>query len=308
MITFCGENDVLEKFSESQLLEAFKLSYMQNKDMIMRHFREGGYNGARSNSNPKRKKGQSITDYYQKFHYSQLMNKFKEMIDERMFFDAPPWWCYLIDEDDTGIRLCLAHMDYPVVEENPDGTPSVCAADEDEVFPLVELKYRMVTVEEFAEIYNSTPVTVRQWIRRGKVTSAFKDGNIWRIPELATVYGRGYPYRVYYYRSGYTADEVPAKFGFMMNKDAISIEKIDDSSRNYIIKTYVEYHYDKRQGYDKNSDNIIHIEEYGSTPYQLADTVTMNYKDKESFELSLLENPMIYADQRSIIRGGVDYL
>ncbi len=53
-----------------------------------------------------------------------------------------------------------------------------------ETFDLIEMKPKMVTVEDYAGLHDVNVVTVRQWIRRGKLRKAQKYGNEWRIPEF----------------------------------------------------------------------------------------------------------------------------
>ena len=44
----------------------------------------------------------------------------------------------------------------------------------------------MITVSEFAELHGVQSVTVRQWIRRGKLRAIKKQGRDWLIADLPT--------------------------------------------------------------------------------------------------------------------------
>ena len=81
-------------------------------------------------------------------------------------------------------------MDYDDFDE--DGEPTSVSVMPGQTFELVTVPSALLSVEEYAAVYNVSVTTVRQWIRRGKIRSAIKNGCEWSIPELAAVSGRGY--------------------------------------------------------------------------------------------------------------------
>jgi excisionase family DNA binding protein len=72
-----------------------------------------------------------------------------------------------------------------------------------ELYSLVKIQSPHVSVAQFAELHNVAVTTVRQWIRRGKLRSAKKNGRDWLIPSLTEKPYRGYESGNYYW------DELP---------------------------------------------------------------------------------------------------
>ena len=70
-------------------------------------------------------------------------------------------------------------------------------------------------VEEYAAATNTEAVTVRQWIRRGKLRNALKIGSEWRIPEITDPPRRGYTPVSYYNKGGLIA--FPKEFGVSLS-------------------------------------------------------------------------------------------
>ena len=63
--------------------------------------------------------------------------------------------------------------------------------------PDLSLAPHTVTVMQYAQAHGLNPITVRQWIRRGKLPEAKKLGILWVIPE-----GTQIPTRRNYKRKG----------------------------------------------------------------------------------------------------------
>lgn len=117
-----------------------------------------------------------------------LLKEFRSKIALSPVFDAPAdWWAFSFEIASTAITLNLEH--YAKVEFDGD---EIADTQVDASFPLIQVKAKLLTVEEYAEQYGVLPVTVRQWIRRGKLRTAVKAGYIWMIPELTTLPTRGY--------------------------------------------------------------------------------------------------------------------
>lgn len=285
MPTYLGDPEYINKFTEDELLESFRSGYMYTKEMILQHFDrriEKGKNRLNKNS-------QSPMKLYYYNHYVQLMQEFREEISKRKLFDLPPWWCYAVDESSEGIQLCIMHMDYPIVEEN-NGQLDVHACDEDEVYVLIEKKYKYVTVEDFAKIYDVGEVTVRQWIRRGKIIGVKKEGNMWKIPEVSLVEKRGYKTRTYYYKTGYNGDDMQVKYKWLKNVNAIEIAQSNEDKKKFNVNIYNK----KMEGKQEKIYNLS--------------THVMDVREKETFELMLLENNNIYSNAYTGIVEGTDWI
>ena len=87
-------------------------------------------------------------------HYCQALHdafqRFYNAISEKSLFDAPKGWYFEIEQDLHGVRLYLVN-------------------EQKERYILFEQKPEMLTPLEYAEVYEVTDITVRQWIRRGKL-------------------------------------------------------------------------------------------------------------------------------------------
>lgn len=137
----------------------------------------------------------------------RLFDKFYKEV-ETMFLMEPlsDWWGYGISVRETGISLKLCHFTilYDFNRERTEEYPTIgqLAADEDYTIHITSAK--LLSLDEFGEIHNVAGDTVRQWIRRGKIRSAVKMGNDWRIPELSDLPERGYTPGSYYWK-----EEIP---------------------------------------------------------------------------------------------------
>ena len=110
------------------------------------------------------------------------------------------------------------------------------------------------------------PVTVRQWIRRGKLRSATNFGGEWRIPAITDPPTRGYS-PVRYYNNGRLL-VIPEEIGVTLNQNpcVIDISKSKDGD-GYLV------YFDHVQAFFPN--NLI------------------SEKTREKLELTLISNPNI---------------
>lgn len=126
-----------------------------------------------------------------------LLGKVTMEVASRNLFDAPLEWFFSFEISNKNAALYLKH-----VAELQEVEDESILLDFDETFRLVNYPVKLLTVEDYAKISKTTPVTVRQWIRRGKLRSAIKIGGEWRIPEIIDPPTRGYTPVRYYNRSG----------------------------------------------------------------------------------------------------------
>ena len=90
----------------------------------------------------------------------------------RLFTELEDWWAYELTLSYDGIYLFCNHYNFRGLA--PDNKlDMVC----DQEFILLSVKSELLTVEQYAEQYGVESVTVRQWIRRGKIRTATKYGN-----------------------------------------------------------------------------------------------------------------------------------
>ena len=78
---------------------------------------------------------------------------------------------------------------YEIIECSDNSSQNLYISDQ--AYRLFSVDSKLLTVEEYADRYRVETVTVRQWIRRGKIRTAIKYGNEWRIPELTELPTRG---------------------------------------------------------------------------------------------------------------------
>ena len=104
------------------------------------------------------------------------------------------WWFYEYEYTGTGFELWMRSINDIELDEN--GIISTCAVDEEFMLFAVECDY--LSVDEFASVQGVSPVTVRQWIRRGKLRYAKKLGGEWRIPATSDKPERGFHFVQYF--------------------------------------------------------------------------------------------------------------
>ena len=135
-----------------------------------------------------------------KYHsrHMLIIDMFQKFLANIKSLDLPtlskPLTCYEYYLQHTGISLEISHYDFIVFDEdNNIKEGSSCSRE------IYQLPCKLMTVSEYAELSGVTVVTVRQWIRRGKLRSAQKNGRDWLIPSLSTPPQRGYVPATYYW-------------------------------------------------------------------------------------------------------------
>ena len=151
----------------------------------------------------------------------ELIKSFREKLKKTVLPGfLQDWWRYSFEISHKGVHLFIEHIK-SIWQDEETGD-----ADEetvDQVFLLVACDARMLTVDDYAELYSVEPVTVRQWIRRGKLREAEKRGNEWRISELTDA-----PRRIRREPSTYKwVDQIqgiPDEFRFISDHTSIEIQ------------------------------------------------------------------------------------
>jgi len=139
-----------------------------------------------------------------------------------------PWrfYEYLVAEDRIELNLCTASQ----VKFDKKRRLSWSTTVEQ---TLIRQECRLLTVEEFARIWDVTPATVRQWIRRGKLRTARKVGREWLIPELQekpeTVYRPAY-----YLISQQELLKIPG-FPLVSVCDTITISQDRNDKKSFVV-------------------------------------------------------------------------
>lgn len=172
-------------------------------------------------------------------YYKTLDNMIGRMIHAiektHLFQNLEDWWCYTLEITSDGISLLLQLMQPESFDDNGEVQPTFV----DEEFELVRVDSKMLTVDQYAKLYEVDPGTVRQWIRRGKLRSAVKHGSEWRIPELTEPHHRGYKYGQF--RIEGHVDGLPEEYNFINECCLVNFYQDDNDKKKYVI-TFDEKH------------------------------------------------------------------
>jgi excisionase family DNA binding protein len=189
---------------------------------------------------------------------NDLADRFIRKLEKTNLFDAPyGMWAYIFEIRSDGMFLTLEHADS--VDFDEDQNPGDSTVDE--VFTMLSVKTRLLSVEEYAKLYGVETVTVRQWIRRGKIRTAKKYGKEWRIPELTEVPERGYRMGQYSWSNQLT--DVPEEYGFLREPGIATLYQDDKDKTKYHVSVGDRY------------SNVI------------------DAKERERLELFLISHPLV---------------
>ena len=152
---------------------------------------------------------QHTIQYYNALY--SLLNKVILEISSRNIFDAPKDWFYSFVISNKSATLYIKHV--AGFQKDEDGNVKL---EINEKFRLINYPVKLLTVEEYAATQKTEAVTVRQWIRRGKLRNAIKIGGEWRIPEITDPPARGFTPVTYYNRGNYLP--LPKECGVAFNQ------------------------------------------------------------------------------------------
>lgn len=188
------------------------------------------------NSMAEAKKRISIKSETDKKHsaaYYHILEKlicdFTKEIEQTVLFEKlEECWFYRLYVTYSGIKLSLEHA---IPYDNRCGDHPNYGVDQ--TFILLMKNAKLLSVEEYANVYGVETVTVRQWIRRGKIRNAVKSGREWLIPELTELPGRGYTSAVYmWYEYLY---DLPNEYKFLTDYTTVLINQCSDDRTKYEI-------------------------------------------------------------------------
>lgn len=152
---------------------------------------------------------------------THLATKLSVELFGKPFPDLTDGWYYSFEVSNTSASIYIKHaVDYQIKEDK-----SIPSISYDCRYRLVCYPVQTYSVEEFAQQNKVEAVTVRQWIRRGKLRTAIKNGGVWRIPATAEVPSRGVSTVTYYTNGAFVA--FPAEFHHMgINSDVVNISPV----------------------------------------------------------------------------------
>ena len=246
--------------TQKQKLQLFKQEYLFTKEEIQKSFDnfilhhqttdEEGY------SEEKRQK------------ILELCERFKESLSKcQLPVIKDDWWFYQYEFTNDGINLSLMLCDEFEVDSDGEINSMTCS----EQFIMLSIKCDYLTVEQYAYTYDVTPITVRQWIRRGKIRSAKKSGRDWLIPSITDKPKRGFESVTYSWQ--HLPETISKDFSFL----------IVDNSCVYIYQD------------EQDKSNFHCIMGWPGTANRTQ--ITLNAKEREKLEISLISNPCVKAEE-----------
>ena len=248
-----------DEFFEEELSDEEKQAYFEEASIIDK---TGLLNDLNFRKRSFEKDAATDTKHSAAYYHTllSLMDRFIENVRNTVFFDKlEPFWSYTYEITSEGITLVLSH--YTSVDFDKDYNITGSMGDQD--FELLSAKCRMLTIDEYAKQYGIENVTVRQWIRRGKIRTAKKYGKEWRIPELTDFPGRGYQFGQY----KVSKEAVfPEPYAYISEYSNISFEQDKTDKSKYHISF-------------SSRENRKHI--------------VCDAKEREKIEILLIENPFV---------------
>ena len=202
---------------------------------------------------------------------SHLFEQFYQDVDS-MFLMEPlnDWWGYVISVQMTGISLKLCHltMTYDNYVTPTEDWPTIGSFIEDETYVLHTTPAKLLTLDEFGKSYGVAADTVRQWIRRGKLSNAVKFGNDWRIPEFSIIKKQSLYSNDYYWEN--EIPDPPEELPDINSYDNVVIY-LNQQKKVWAAKLSCE----RQNGIDEKE-------------------IELDIKQKEKLELYLIAHPMIF--------------
>lgn len=230
------EDDYLpEGPTEKQKLEWFNENNIRQKDQLIS---EMEYDRGEIKRRAENDREHSAAYYAVLDHmYEQLIAKTQRT---HLFNKLEEWWAYTYSISHEGAIVELQYTSWAQFNEKGDEIGALVS----ESFEVVNVPCRLLTVEEYAQLYRVETGTVRQWIRRGKIRTAKKYGNEWRIPELTDVPQRGYKFGQYQWKEeltdvpeGYEYMKAPAIATFYQDKEKTKLFHFKVSRKNDFNET-----------------------------------------------------------------------
>ena len=204
----------------------------------------------------------------------EVLEFFRADIDKAVLFDVlPDWWIYLYDIDYDQFVLRLCHVTDAKIEK---GVHEGLSFRTDASYPLIGYRLKSFTVDEYAKTYGVGQGTVRQWIRRGKIRTAIKRGNEWRIPVLTLPPERGYTTAQYIWYD--ELEGLPEEYSFL---------------NDYKLATFYQ---------DQSDKNLFHVLLVSKKTISCEDSthnkeLVLDAREREKLELLMIANSGIRYSQ-----------
>lgn len=209
---------------------------------------------------------------YTKTYYALLIvlfEAFYKKIEESVLFDQlPDYWHYYFDFEYDEFSVNMCHLSSFEVDEDME----IRKSKVDAIYKLITLHPNAFTAEQYSQFYEVEQGTVRQWIRRGKIRTAYKEGNEWKIPELTPPPTRGYEGAQYKWIKG--VSNLPEEYKYL---------------EDYVIATFYQ---DKK---DKSKYHVLFVskEAFLYNKMDKNKELLLDAKEREKLELFMISHPQI---------------
>lgn len=200
-----------------------------------------------------------------------MMMAFAERIEKSVLFeDLPDGWVYGLDINYDEFSLNIEHVREVSLNEDREYRSHIT----DAAYKLVISNPQMLTVEKYCQLYNAEQGTVRQWIRRGKIRTACKVGNEWKIPILTPLPSRGYESAQYKWIDGIDTESLPDEYQFLSD---------------YVIATF----YQDAKEKTKFHVLLVSKETFTGTDKGKNKELLLDAKEREKLELFMIAHTQI---------------
>jgi hypothetical protein len=159
----------------------------------------------------------------------QLCEALCEKIEDGNIPKLSNWWYYNYCFTNYEIVLKMCHCS----EVSYDQEGWIYESTIDEVFPLIKIPCKMLSVPDFAKRFGVRESTVLHWIKKAKIRYIKKHGNNWMISELADKPTRKYHSVVYKWQS--PIPQLQTAFDFLENYTHVYIEQNKNVKGSYTV-------------------------------------------------------------------------
>lgn len=210
--------------------------------------------------------------YFHQKYYSLLivtLHAFYKKVKNSVLFDQlPDYWAYYFEYNYDEFSVNMYHMDSFEVDEDM----VIRKSKVDAIYKLITLSPMSFTVEQYSKLYEVAQGTVRQWIRRGKLRTAYKEGTEWKIPELTPPPSRGYESAQYKWING--IDNLPNEYEYL---------------QKYVIATFYQ---DQK---DRTKYHVLFVskEAFAYNDLSKNKELILDAKEREKLELFMISHPQI---------------
>lgn len=211
-------------------------------------------------------------------------------------------WSYVYLFENDGMYLRLQHsMDFAIDEVEDSFSRSI-----KEDFALVRQPYEYLTVRDYAKLYGVNEVTVRQWIRRGKLRSAVKRGGEWFIPSVEDRPRRGYTAVSYEWESA--LGEIVERFPFLSGHNSLDILQNKTDKGIFEVALYCDGRLSKQiqMGTSQREMMELALIEHPNIKGEAWYDLDIIYPEKE--RESIIESELKWVNDATDIEGGIDMM